>query len=376
MDLNSAVLALIADKCRVPWSGMITTSPQGDWKRSTSDKSPNVAYFIKFFNIRGKDFPENAWIEKRALPLSKLPVAVSTAGLSLYLDAVKKATESMNRRLKANLGAMTLNRLISLEEARSNVDSRISNREKDKIVIEATEKDDVDVIEASEVESNEIEIKRDSLARGFVLAKYGGYPYWPAYIGKCTIKNDDREGKYKLKDAEGSIFYWVFFLNSYTGEWIQRENIAEFNNSNLTSLCPVYERDSELQGAIDETMDRIEEKSSGSWRRKQSTSRNQLKLNDLVIAKVDAYPPWPAMVVPDTQNIWKKADNNMESLHLVFLAEVPRTTRWVEISSLTSYSKAVVNKTTVRENNILYSDYTSAVQEADQHIKNRCSLHK
>lgn len=213
-----------------------------------------------------------------------------------------------------------------------------------------------------------------------VIAKVDGCPRWPGYIGVCEEEGGGGAGGasggggsgWKRHNAEMRRTYvWVMFLNSYTGDWVDVTNVVKFSHSvtedvmnsdyNLASLKERLE----LYGAIKEAFDRESERE----RPLTATRKADEKIceGDLVLATYDAFPPWPALVErssDDDDHLGEWCVKN--KIYCKFLGEVKYN--WVSQEKLVLYTTQRRRQSKVRNDNILFSEYMAAVDEAEEII--------
>ncbi len=195
----------------------------------------------------------------------------------------------------------------------------------------------------------------------FVLAKCGGYSHWPGRVNVCSL--EPWVGQWRREYFDGEVQVWVVFLNSYTGEWCFQRNVVEFTQRNVAALCENGngEMDEDLKGAVEEAFDRIEEL------RSEEVVNEELHVGEVVLAKYDEYPPWPAVIKPcgasygEEEGQWRKEDY----LHCYFLGEENKE-NWVERHRVRRFSARRAASTRVRRNNVMYEDYMRAVEEANR----------
>lgn len=209
-------------------------------------------------------------------------------------------------------------------------------------------------------------LKADEL----VVAQIGRFPAWPGYVGECA-----ESGGWKRRNSDGDFEVWVMFLNSYEGDWVPISQVAKFGTREAKELCEYEGHGLTFQdrldhiGAFDEAEDRVKN------RLPRGRAGECVREGDLVLARFDSYPPWPA-VIERTDNSYPKMERNMwlkrrgagkePVMHCKFLGEVKHN--WVPESRICLYTRERCKQTTVRKNNILYSEYQAAVDEADQTI--------
>ena len=200
----------------------------------------------------------------------------------------------------------------------------------------------------------------------FVLAKFGNMPHWPGMVTPCRDG-----GQWQRINSHGEPEFWVHFVNDYLAEWIPHSRMAEFSSSNVRTLCvdkaPDFETGYRLRGALDEAHDRCRE-----IVRRQVLERAgdipEPKLGDVVLARLDAYPPWPAVVEPcstlaGVNNGPWHLPNDGGMVHCRFLTSGEEN--WVAVRDCRIYNKESKSQSRVRPNNKLYEEYCDAVKAAD-----------
>ncbi len=205
----------------------------------------------------------------------------------------------------------------------------------------------------------------------FVLAKFGEMPHWPGMVTPCR-----EGGQWQRINNRGEREFFVHFANDYLAEWIPHSQLAEFSSSNVRTLCvdkvDDFEMGYRLRGAIDEAQDRCRETV-----RRQILERGDVpepKLGDVVFARLDAYPPWPAVVEPCStlaglnNGPWK-LPNDGGMVHCRFLTSGEEN--WVPVRDCRIYSKETKSQSRVRPSNKLYEEYCDAIEAADRILEER-----
>lgn len=214
--------------------------------------------------------------------------------------------------------------------------------------------------------TNTIELEDWIHCGAFVLAKFGEMPHWPGMVTPCRDG-----GQWQRINNQGESEFWVHFVNDYLAEWIPHSRLAEFSSSNVKTLCvekvPDFDTGYRLRGALDEAQDRCRE-----IVRRQILERGYVpepQLGDVVLARLDAYPPWPAVVEPcstlagSNNGPWR-LPNDGGMVHCRFLTSGEEN--WVPIRDCRIYSKESKSQSRVRANNKLYEDYCEAIKAADR----------
>lgn len=215
----------------------------------------------------------------------------------------------------------------------------------------------------------------DILSPGtLVVAKLGGHPYWPGVIGVNTAT------KLSMLPSRGKSerIYWVYFYNSYTGDWILRNNVEYFNPETVAKYilpnitrAPMGLSDcaeesfkyENLQGALDEANDRLEETTRVQ---EECWDATELRVGDVVLAKFEGFPTWPGVITASDHTYekslrgkWKAGD----SVHVMFLPDSKEN--WVALKCVRKYTREKAARTKVRENNVLFKLYEEALKDAD-----------
>lgn len=197
----------------------------------------------------------------------------------------------------------------------------------------------------------------DLLAPGtIIIAKLGSFPHWPGFIGVNT-----RTKLSVLQPTRGKDrVYWVYFYNSYTGDWIPRKDIEPYNPGTITRyiLSNIRIGVVDLQGALDEANDRLDEH--------LPEETLEAKVGDVVLAKFEGFPNWPGIITASDHTYeramrgkWKMGGE----IHVMFLPDSKEN--WVSIKDIRKYTMDNAARTTVRRNNVLFKLYQEALNDAN-----------
>ena len=184
-----------------------------------------------------------------------------------------------------------------------------------------------------------------------VLVCLPGRPYWPAVIGRSNQQK--YLGQYYLHGG----LVWVFYLNDYRGDWIRHSDLAQFSGSNVNAMCtispqtPNYEAViNRMRGAIQDGLDRICDRTKS--RACAAAAGWKPNLGEIVFAKVEPYPHWPATVV----------GVRLGGLYLCSIigGGSGGGEYWIAKSAVRPWSRSI-SPMQLRRNNILYDEFQKSV---------------
>lgn len=214
-----------------------------------------------------------------------------------------------------------------------------------------------------------------------VLAKMGHYPLWPAIISNEYTDDDGK--RWEKEDDAGRALYWCCFLNDNTGYWIERDVIKSYTaqhardaqeQANHAQGLNDGER-AALAGAFKEGCDRyVDMQLVAIEGEGEGKGSDDIAEGDVIIASHYGFPPWPAIVERADKSGKNTEENEQwaigDEYHCRFLGKTPKH-NCVLKERVVKYTTERMARTTVREPNIYYEDYQTAVAQADDEVANR-----
>lgn len=230
--------------------------------------------------------------------------------------------------------------------------------------------DDLDEEESATTEDEDVELRSGMVA----LATSGRYPHWPCILDRALRPNHT---SVPLEDATAC---WVYYLNGYKADIVKRPNIIPYTSANVKMAREkadgmskrMYRDLSTLPGAFDEAEDRIS-KAAAFSPPDDAASDGPITLGTVVLARIDAFPPWPAIISKcddgeekELQGEWKVFDNGELKVFCRFL---DGKKNWTELACVWKYSKQRAHQIPLRKSNKLYNSFVSSCKKADQELE-------